>query len=197
MPETEDRYYSEPVQEIMGTIPSWVTRWGVTVIAGIFVLIVIGCCIIKYPQTVTSSYPFFRQYADNASSYVSVSLNIPILSGLSARNGVRRSKTALKDAEYALAGIRKGIVKEYKQAEIDARTAYEKFLMAQRQVRAAEEAAKQIAAKYDSGAADILTYSTAVSELASARYQLLSAKYEYVFKWKILMMLNYIFSPRK
>lgn len=135
------------------------------------------------------AYPFFRQYADNASSYVSVSLNIPILSGLSARNGVRRSKTALKDAEYALAGIRKGIVKEYKQAEIDARTAYEKFLVAQRQVRAAEEAAKQIAAKYDSGAADILTYSTAVSELASARYQLLSAKYECVFKHRILNLL--------
>ena len=37
MPERGDNYYSEPVQEIMGSIPSWITRWGVTVIAGIFV----------------------------------------------------------------------------------------------------------------------------------------------------------------
>ena len=36
MPERGDNYYSEPVQEIMGSIPSWITRWGVTVIAGIF-----------------------------------------------------------------------------------------------------------------------------------------------------------------
>lgn len=55
MPEREDSYYSEPVQEIMGTIPSWITLWGITVIAGIFMLIIIGCCIIKYPQTLTSS----------------------------------------------------------------------------------------------------------------------------------------------
>ena len=62
------------------------------------------------------AYPFFRQYADNASSYVSVSLSIPILSGLSVRKNVRRTKTALRDAEYALASTRKGIVKEYLQA---------------------------------------------------------------------------------
>ena len=59
----EINYHSEPVQEIMGTIPSWITRWGVTVIFAVFTLIVIGCCIIRYPQTVdagisiTSSCP--------------------------------------------------------------------------------------------------------------------------------------------
>lgn len=47
--------HSEPVQEIMGTIPSWTIRWGTTVISAVFALIVIGCCIIKYPQTITST----------------------------------------------------------------------------------------------------------------------------------------------
>ena len=51
---TFDRYdfYSEPVQEIMGAMPSWLIRWGVTVIAGVLLLLVIGCCIVKYPETV-------------------------------------------------------------------------------------------------------------------------------------------------
>lgn len=136
------------------------------------------------------AYPFFRQYADNASSYVSVSLSIPILSGLSVRKNVRRTKTALRDAEYALASTRKGIVKEYLQAGIDSRTAYGKYLGAREQVRSAEEAARQITAKYESGAADVINYSTAVSELASARYQMLSAKYECIFKQKILEMYH-------
>ena len=53
MPHNRDiNYHSEPVQEIMGTTPSWITRWGVTVIFTVFTLIVIGCCIIRYPQTV-------------------------------------------------------------------------------------------------------------------------------------------------
>ena len=47
-------FHSESVQEIMGTIPSWITRWGVTVIFGIFVIIFIGCCLIRYPQTIAS-----------------------------------------------------------------------------------------------------------------------------------------------
>lgn len=51
----KDADYSEPVQEIMGTIPLWITRWGVIIIAAVFALIVIGCCIVKYPQTVTST----------------------------------------------------------------------------------------------------------------------------------------------
>lgn len=51
----EQEYYSEPVQEIMGTIPSWIIRWGVSVIAAVFVLILIGCCIIKFPQTIKST----------------------------------------------------------------------------------------------------------------------------------------------
>lgn len=47
--------YSEPVQEIMGTIPSWTIRWGTTVIATMFTIIMLGCCIIKYPETVSST----------------------------------------------------------------------------------------------------------------------------------------------
>lgn len=50
-----DYYYSDPVQEIMGTIPSWTIRWGITVISAVFAIIVIGCCIIKCPQTLPST----------------------------------------------------------------------------------------------------------------------------------------------
>ena len=49
------KHYSEPVQEIMGSIPSWIIRWGITVITTVFALIVIGCCIIRYPQTIPAT----------------------------------------------------------------------------------------------------------------------------------------------
>ena len=56
MPERKniEGFHSEPVQEIMGTIPSWITRWGITVIFGVFVVFFIGCCLIRYPQTIVS-----------------------------------------------------------------------------------------------------------------------------------------------
>lgn len=39
----------------MGLTPSWIVRWGIMVVAGIFTLIIIGCCIIRYPEVVTAS----------------------------------------------------------------------------------------------------------------------------------------------
>ncbi len=45
-------FYSEEAQTILGKTPSWVVRWGITVVFAIFVGILLGCCIIKYPDMV-------------------------------------------------------------------------------------------------------------------------------------------------
>lgn len=47
--------HSEEAQQILGRIPSWIVRWGVTVIFAVFALILLGCCIIKYPEKVTAT----------------------------------------------------------------------------------------------------------------------------------------------
>lgn len=89
MPERGDNYYSEPVQEIMGSIPSLVTRWGVTVIAGIFALIIIGCCIIKYPQTLTSTITLTSENppSDLASRYDGLLDTVCVANGQKVRSG--------------------------------------------------------------------------------------------------------------
>lgn len=89
MPERGDNYYSEPVQEIMGSIPSWITRWGVTVIAGIFALIIIGCCIIRYPQTLTSSITLTSENppSDLASRYDGLLDTVCVVNGQKVSGG--------------------------------------------------------------------------------------------------------------
>ena len=54
MPHRDD-FHSEEAQEVLGRIPSWITRWGVTVIFAVFALIVAGACIIKYPERVSAT----------------------------------------------------------------------------------------------------------------------------------------------
>lgn len=51
----DSKHYSEPVQEIMGSVPSWITRWGITLICLVFAVLVIGCCIIRCPQSINAS----------------------------------------------------------------------------------------------------------------------------------------------
>lgn len=135
------------------------------------------------------AYPFFRQYADNASSYVSVSINIPIFTGLSVRKNVQRKRLAIKDSEYALASVRKSVKEEQYRIKTDAVTAWEKYLSAAEQVKYTEEVTRMLTVKYEVGATDILSYITAVTELAKAKYTMNAAKYEYIFKVKILNML--------
>ena len=89
MPERGDNYYSEPVQEIMGSIPSWITQWGVTVIAGIFALIIIGCCIIRYPQTLTAAITLTSENppSDLAARYDGLLDTVCVVNGQKVRNG--------------------------------------------------------------------------------------------------------------
>lgn len=44
--------YSPEADAILGKIPSWIVRWGVTVVFAIFAGILIGCYFIKYPDLV-------------------------------------------------------------------------------------------------------------------------------------------------
>lgn len=51
----QQNQHSEEAAEILGRIPSWTIRWGITVIFAIFVAIIIGCCFVKYPDKVVAS----------------------------------------------------------------------------------------------------------------------------------------------
>ena len=59
MEEEEKKYKdielrSEEVQEVMNHISPWVVRCGITVVFVILVIILIGCWIFKYPDTLTA-----------------------------------------------------------------------------------------------------------------------------------------------
>lgn len=51
----ETNFHSEEAQEILGKIPSWIIRWGITLIFLIFLSIIIGCCFIKYPERINGT----------------------------------------------------------------------------------------------------------------------------------------------
>lgn len=132
------------------------------------------------------AYPFFAQYRDNASSYVSLSLSVPLFGRLAIRKNVQRQKLALRRAEYTLLAAEKRAAKEATQALLDARTAWGRYRGAQHYVAAAEEALRQVARKYDLGVASATDYNAALTAAVKARSQLLQARYEYLFKWRTL-----------
>lgn len=123
------------------------------------------------------AYPFFRQYLDNGSSYLSLSLNIPIFSRMSTRNSVRRAKSVSLDAQYALQSIKKQLSREYEQALIEYQTSCRQYETAKEQLAYAEEAARMMTEKYNLGKVDFTSWNTAMTELAKAKFGLTNSAY--------------------
>lgn len=53
--EKEIELRSEEFQEVLGSVPPWILRRGITVIASIVLILLIGSAIFKYPDTVVTS----------------------------------------------------------------------------------------------------------------------------------------------
>ena len=42
-------------QEVLGEVPSWILRWGITTIASVIGILLIGSAVFKYPDVISSS----------------------------------------------------------------------------------------------------------------------------------------------
>ena len=103
--------HSEEAQEIMGKLPNWIIRWGITLIFIILVGIVVGCYFIKYSENIQAPI-------------ILTAVNPPV--NLIARNTGRIDKIYVQDNE----SVQKGeiIALLYSPADYEAICSIEKEL---------------------------------------------------------------------
>jgi HlyD family secretion protein len=53
---------SEEVQEVMGEIPGWILRWGITILFLVVMMLVVGSCFFKYPDVIGSEMTLTGRY---------------------------------------------------------------------------------------------------------------------------------------
>ena len=46
---------SEEFNEVLSAVPSWILRWGITMIACVVVILLIGSAVFKYPDIISST----------------------------------------------------------------------------------------------------------------------------------------------
>lgn len=141
---------------------------------------------------VYNSYPFWEQYKDNASQYISLGLSIPLFTN-STINSIKKAKLELKRSEYDFYTAKKQVVKELTQTIMDVETAWKKFQGSRKYLSSAQEGVRQITLKFETGAVGITEYNDVVSSLIEAQTQFLSSKYEYIFKSKVLDLYQTVF----
>ena len=137
-------------------------------------------------RSMDEDYSFRDQMRDNQSSYVTLSLSIPILGAISVSNNVKAKELAASRATYDLMQAKETLRKEVRQAISNANAAYETYSLLEANVDKCVEALRQTEQKYDLGAATYYDYQAAVSNLYEARARRLQSKYEYIFRTKII-----------
>ncbi len=130
--------------------------------------------------------PFFEQlYMFDGISY-GFQLNVPIFNGLSTRNTVKRQKVNVMRAEYQLEQAKLDLESNVYQAFVDAKGAAKAYDAAKVALEAQQLAFKYAQERYDVGLTNAFELRQAQFELTNSESKLIQAKYDYIFKVKVL-----------
>ena len=132
------------------------------------------------------SYPFFDQNEDQLRKFVSLNINIPIFNGFASRSNMERAKITRTQAEINETELKYQLWQTIEQAYNNVVASSKAYESSIQQVEAREESFRVIKQRYDLGAVNFVDYQVAENDLFQAKSDLLRAKYDYIFRLKIL-----------
>lgn len=140
------------------------------------------------PNVVDSeeSFPLGEQFKENISKNIGVNLTIPIFNKFRTRAEVQRSMLSKYRAEVASQEVRNQLRQNIETAYNDMMAASKTHLANQKQVEALEEAFRVVENQFNLGAVNFVDYQVANNNLYMAKSDLVRAKFDFIFKQKIL-----------
>jgi outer membrane protein len=129
---------------------------------------------------------FDRQINENLNKTVGIFLTVPIFNNWQARANIARAKIARSNAEYNLQQAELQVQRNVQQAFADAVAALKKFHATGKAMDALKESFRFTEQRFNTGIVNVLDYNNAKTRLMNVESELLQAKYDYIFKIKIL-----------
>ena len=126
------------------------------------------------------------QLINNLNSNIGVALRIPIFNGLRAKNTVALQKIVLEEQKVEYQRIINEFKQAIQEAHNDMQTAHEKYLIFEEQVEAYFESFRVNEIRFNNGVSNIVEYIISKNNLDNAKINLANARYEYIFRTKIL-----------
>ncbi|MBL7919210.1 MAG: TolC family protein [Bacteroidia bacterium] len=137
-------------------------------------------------ELVTRKTAFADQFKNNANKIVGFTLNIPLFNGLQTYTSVKNAKINALNARLSQDLAKQNLYKTISQAYISAKASLNKYAATKSSVDAANESFKYAQQKFDAGVISAFDFSTAKNRLFAAESNMLQAKYDYIFKLKVL-----------
>jgi outer membrane protein len=130
--------------------------------------------------------PFADQYHDNINKSFGFYLQVPIFNRFQVKTAIDRARIQKMSAELTVESTKLQIQKNVQQAYADANAGLKKYNASQKAAEAMEESFKYTEQKFNVGMLNTNEYNDAKNKLIKVQSDLLQAKYEYVFKTKVL-----------
>ena len=130
--------------------------------------------------------PFNQQLKDNFSQSLSFSLSIPLFNGWMTNSSIANAKIAVMSARNDLQKTKNKLRKQSEQVRADVIAAEKQFQFAQKSAEALQESFTYNEQKFNEGMLNVYDYNDSKNKLIKAQSDLLQAKYDYLFKIKIL-----------
>ncbi len=130
--------------------------------------------------------PFADQLEDNFSRAIGVSMNIPIFNNWQTNGQVRQAKLNYLNAQYSVDIQKQELMKDIQQAYSDAVAAAETYKATQSSMNAIDKSFYYTEQRFNAGLVNAYEYNLAKQNLSVAESQLLRAKYDFIFKMKVL-----------
>lgn len=129
---------------------------------------------------------FADQIRNRHSEGIGLNLSIPIFNRNATRNRVRAARLGEMSSSLELEGVRLALYKEIQQAWQRAQTARARYDATSLALSSAEESFRAMELRYTGGKATVYEYSQAGELLFSSRSEQAQAKFDFLFRTKIL-----------
>lgn len=128
----------------------------------------------------------WEQFRENRATAVGLNLSIPIFGGMQTRTQVKNAKLNIRYQELELQRAKNTLYLGIQQAQTDAMGFLKSYQAANQNINAIKEAFYYTEKKFDAGSVTATDYMVAKNNLFKAQSDCIQAKYQYVFKMKIL-----------
>ena len=140
----------------------------------------------RYSSLTDTELSMFRQFENNLGHSLGLSLNIPIFSRFQNKTSVAKSEIQEEVAQLNLEQTKLTLQSNIERAFTDARAALKTYLATQKSLVSQKLAFDNAQERYNIGVMNSFDLDQARNRFVNAEASLINAKYDFVFKTKVL-----------
>lgn len=130
--------------------------------------------------------PYSEQFRDNFNRNFAFNLNIPIFNGWQVRTAVKQARIDLESAQLSLDENKNALYQDIQRAHADAIASFKQYISSRKAVEALQENYQYAEARFEQQAINAVEFFDFKTRLTNAESNLAQAKFNYLFRTKIL-----------